>query len=286
MQLMTESDRPANVVGLAVVFSAAGILVFSVGLTFASAIPSDLRLGTQLLVSSVLLLGAVVFRASRRLGPYWRVMFAYFIALLAIILSEYTGDWAMILSGRGLDTIRGFTALKLGEDIAIIGVILGLALLSRDRLKELYVAGGRLKFGLTVGISSFLVLAVLGLSVMFAQVTPFTRVSGLLPPFCLIALADGFMEELLFRGLFLKKLGHFVGDHPANLITATVFAFAHLQVDFGPSLPVFLSVVFMLGLFWGWLMKETGSLLAPALFHAGADMLIMRDFLEAFGVRG
>jgi membrane protease YdiL (CAAX protease family) len=31
--------------------------------------------------------------------------------------------------------------------------------------------------------------------------------------FLLIVLADGFMEEILFRGLFLRRLGRFVGDN-------------------------------------------------------------------------
>ena len=92
------------------------------------------------------------------------------------------------------------------------------------------------------------------------------------------------MEELLFRGLSLRKLGRFVGDNWANLVTATVFTFAHLGVLFAKPLSTFLMIVFVLGLLWGWIMQRTGSVLAPALFHAGVDMLIIADAFRAYGV--
>lgn len=92
------------------------------------------------------------------------------------------------------------------------------------------------------------------------------------------------MEELLFRGLFLRKLGRFVGDDWANLVTATVFTLWHLGVQFTANLPAFLVAVFLLGLLWGWIMQRTRSVLAPALFHAGIDMLIIADVFVAFGI--
>jgi membrane protease YdiL (CAAX protease family) len=49
---------------------------------------------------------------------------------------------------------------------------------------------------------------------------------------------------------------------------------------------MFLIIVFLLGLLWGWIMQRTGSVLAPALFHAGVDMLIIADAFAAFGIRG
>ena len=127
-------------------------------------------------------------------------------------------------------------------------------------------------------------MTVLGLSSTSAKGIRPDQVRELLPAFLLIALADGFMEELLFRGLFLRRLGRFVGDHWANLVTATVFTFVHLGVTFTASLPTFLMIVFLLGLLWGWIMQRTGSVLAPALFHAGVDMLIIADAFAAFGI--
>lgn len=44
-------------------------------------------------------------------------------------------------------------------------------------------------------------------------------------------------------------------------------------------------IVFFSGLLWGWIMQKTGSVLAPALFHAGVDMLIIADAFAAYGIK-
>ena len=289
-----EAGRPRVHRGLILLFSAvAGFLVFFGG-AFAMHITSGLRLsisqvtvgrGSHAAVILGSLTAALALRKNTRLRPYWRLAFAYFVASCAIMLSDYTGDWALILSGQALDTAKGFTALKLGEDAAIIGTIIVLALLTRDYPEELFLSQGRLRLGLIIGITSFLVFTVLGLSSTLAKGIRPDKVRELLPAFLLIVLADGLMEELLFRGLFLRRLGRFVGDNWANVVTAMVFTFMHLGVSFAASLPTFLITVFLLGLLWGWIMQRTGSVLAPALFHAGVDMLIIADAFAAFGIR-
>jgi membrane protease YdiL (CAAX protease family) len=288
-----EAGSPGVHRGLVLLFSAgAGLLVFFGG-ALAISITRGLRLGISqaavvrgmyAAVILGLLTAALALRKNTRLRPYWRLAFAYFVASCAVLLSDYTGDWALILSGQALNTAQGFTALKLGEDAAVIGTIIALALLTRDDLQKLFLSKGRLGLGLAVGIVSFLVFTVLGVSSTSAKGIRPDRVRELLPAFLLIALADGFMEELLFRGLFLRRLGRFVGDDWANIVTATVFTFAHLGVLFAKPLSTFLMIVFVLGLLWGWIMQRTGSVLAPALFHAGVDMLIMADAFAAFGI--
>lgn len=288
-----EAGRPRVHAGFILLFSAvAGFLVFFGG-TFAVSIASGLRPGISqaavargiyMAVILGLLAAALALRRSTGLRPYWRLAFAYFVASFAVMLSDLAGNWALTFSGRALNTARGFTALKLGEDAAIIGTIIALTLLTRAHPKESYLSKGRLRLGLIIGIASFLIFTYIGLTSTSARCIPPERLRELLPAFLLIALADGFMEELLFRGLFLRRLGRFVGDHWANLLTAMVFTFMHLGVPFGGSLPRFLIIVFLLGLLWGWIMQKTGSVLASALFHAGVDMLIIADAFTAFGI--
>lgn len=279
-------------VSLILLFLAAGFLVFF-GWALATGITSGLSLninqvvvirGSQAAVTLGSLAAALALRKNDRLKPYWRLAFAYFVASCAIVLSDYTGDWALALSGQALNTAKGFAALKLGEDSAIIGIIIALALLTRDGPEELFLSKGRLGLGLVIGLFSFLFLAGLGFSVMSPDIRP-GQARELLPAFCLIALADGFMEELLFRGLFLRRLGRFIGDNWANLVTAVVFAFVHLQVAQLTAFPlVWLMIVFLLGLLFGWIMQKTESVLAPALLHAGFITLIISDAFAAFGI--
>jgi membrane protease YdiL (CAAX protease family) len=240
--------------------------------------------GIQVAVTLGSLTAALALRKNTRLRPYWRLAFAYFLASCALMLSDYTGDWALILSGQALSTAKGFTAFKLGEDAAIFGIIVLLTLLTRDDPRDLFLSKGRLGLGLVIGITSFLGFTVLGLHLILAKGIQPDRVRELLPAFLLIVLADGLMEELLFRGLFLKRLGRIVGNHWANLVMATVFTFMHMGVHFTASLPMFLMIVFLVGLLCGWIMQRTESLLAPALFHAGIDMLIIGDAFAAFGI--
>ena len=76
----------------------------------------------------------------------------------------------------------------------------------------------------------------------------------------------------------------FLGAGLANVLTALIYSLVHLQVTFTPNLPVFLITTFLLGLLWGYMMQKTGSILAPALFHAGVDTMIMLDFFASLGI--
>jgi len=282
--------------GLILLFLATSFLVFYVfffgasflgmmrdlGLSFSQKVTVIRGLQVAVILSS--LTAALALRKNTRLRPYWRLAFAYFLASFALMLSDYTGDWALVLSGQALSTAKGFTALKLGEDAAIIGTIVLLTLLTRDDPRDLFLSKGHLRLGLVIGITSFLCFTVLGLYLILTKGIQPDRVRELLPAFLLIILADGLMEELLFRGLFLRKLGRIVGNHWANLVMATVFTFMHMGIHFTASLPMFLMIVFLLGLLWGLIMQRTESLLAPALFHAGIDMLIIGDVFTSYGV--
>jgi membrane protease YdiL (CAAX protease family) len=282
MDPIYENRNPGVRLGLILLFTATGLLIFSP--SFSTALPVNLRLGG--LVGLILVSFAVTlaFHKIPRLRPYWRLAYIYFVACCALMLSGYAGDWALIISGQALATVKGFTLFKLAEDATIIGTIITLALITREDLDELYLTRGNFRLGLVVGITLFLVFTVLGISSTLDRGIRPDNLRELLPAYLLIALADGFMEELLFRGLFLKKLGRMVGDNCALVVTAVLFTYVHQGVLFAGSLPIFLVVVFLLGLLWGWLMQRTGSLLASALFHAGVDMLVMADAFKAFGI--
>jgi len=267
---------------LIVLFLAAGALVLSVGMTFAPLIPRDYRVVSQVTVIVCLLALAIASYKNTRLRPHWRLPLAYSAACCALVISGYTGDWVVAWAGKTLETPGGLTALKLGEDATIVGIVIALEFVTRDNPAELFLSQGRLRLGLVIGVSSFLLLTILGLAVTAAQGVPPDLIRGLLPAYVSVALADGFMEELFFRGLFLKRIGRLVGDNWANVITAAVFSFAHVQAQFVNNLPSFLVAVFLLGLLWGWIMQRTRSLLAPSLVHAGVDMLIIADFFTAF----
>lgn len=79
----------------------------------------------------------------------------------------------------------------------------------------------------------------------------------------------------MFRGLFLKKFEPLLGAPLSTLLTALVFAIGHAGVTYSADVLVFVAITFGFAMIWGYLMQKTGSLWGSALFHAGADTLIM-----------
>ena len=112
------------------------------------------------------------------------------------------------------------------------------------------------------------------------SVLPLERFLALTPALLVLCLSNAFQEELLFRGLFLKRYQNIFRAPIANLLQATVFAIAHAGVVYTPIAFVFLFVVaFPLGLIAGYLMSRTRGMLTPVILHAGLDIPIYFAFL-------
>ncbi len=81
-------------------------------------------------------------------------------------------------------------------------------------------------------------------------------------------------EELLYRGLFYERLREFLSLWPALLCAAVIFALSHgNMVQIVYALPM--------ALILHWLYEKSGNLLAPVLFHMGANALSV--LVEALG---
>jgi membrane protease YdiL (CAAX protease family) len=270
--------------GLSLLFLTCGLAIFFINMTFTGVIP--LYLGISLKVGLVVIFSvtALFFYRNERLNPYWKIFFAFLTASVALFGSLYLSKGGLLLLNLSIDTLKGFTVYKLLEDLAIICLIVAFTYISRSDMASLYLKKGNLRYGLRIGLVSFFTLSIVSVLVARYQGISLLKFVALSPAILIIALGDGFMEELLFRGLFLKKLQPFLGFGVANTLTAIVYCLTHLQATFTPSLPLFLVVVFLLGLLWGYIIQRTDSLLASVLFHAGADVFIMIDFFQAYDV--
>jgi uncharacterized protein len=149
-----------------------------------------------------------------------------------------------------------------------------MVIIGADR-RSMYLSRGRLGLGLAVGLAGFLAFAALAFIPLAAKADMTGKLLSLAPWILIFVLANGFMEELLFRGLFLKRLEPFLGRGLSNLLTAMVFTLAHLQVTYVSDVLQFLLILLPLALLWGYLMQKTDSLWGSALFHAGADCMLV-----------
>ena len=83
------------------------------------------------------------------------------------------------------------------------------------------------------------------------------------------------MEELLFRGLFLKKFEPLLGDFGANLTIALVFTALHFGVGYTSDQWLFMGILIGLALLFGTVIQKTKALWPAILFHAGMDISVM-----------
>lgn len=183
-------------------------------------------------------------------------------------------------------TLWGSVVIQLAETaIALVPIFL-LTMSSRESLGEIYIQRGRIGVWLAAALVFFFAAYLLTPRAAAHRfpvhgVVTISRYLSLSPSLLLMVISNGFQEEILFRALFLRKLISLFGFWTANVIQAIVFTVAHLGISYTANVMLFLVVfVFPLGLFGGYLMRKTDSVLAPAIFHAGADIPIYLSFLS------
>lgn len=95
----------------------------------------------------------------------------------------------------------------------------------------------------------------------------------LLLPAMTFALANGIMEEAIYRGGLLTWTARVTGPRLALLGQAAVFGLAHgAGPDVGGSPVVLVLVMAAAGLGAGWIARRTSSLALPVAVHVGLDL--------------
>lgn len=226
-------------------------------------------------ITVILLVAALLLRRSDRGKQYWQVSYALFVAGLAVLLSTLFSGSLLELFALTPTNPQGIAIAKLSESLwRVIPILVLMAIIGADR-RSMYLNKGKIGLGLTVGIAAFIVLGVIAFFPLASQEGMLNKLLSLSPWILIFVLTNGFMEELLFRGMFLKRYEPFLGKGLSNLLTAIVFTLIHMQVTYVSDVLQFLLIVFPLALIWGYLMQKTDSIWGSALFHAGADCLII-----------
>lgn len=85
-------------------------------------------------------------------------------------------------------------------------------------------------------------------------------------------LEQGFERRADARGVAMKR---FLGFTPAIFVTSVMFGIGHLIVPVGGTILANRMSVFFPSLLFGWLRRKTGSILAPTIYHAFSNMLVL-----------
>ena len=245
-----------------------GLLVFPF-----SEVPSELNLAYALTLAIIFLLAAVFLNRSKSLKSFWQILFAFFIASLAIFL-----DFLINLPSN---TMNGLVLDMAVSTAIIVSTIIILTRVSGNSFGSIFLNRGKIKLGLIVGLAGFFFFALTSIPaaqyLFQGQNLTLERVLAWMPWILPIVLLNGFREELLYRGLFLKKFQLKLGSKSSNLLQAIIFSLSHSVAGVGlnaytPYIWGLVIFTFSLGLAWGYIMQRTNSLLGSTLFHAGTDI--------------
>jgi membrane protease YdiL (CAAX protease family) len=264
---------------LFVAFFICEVAIFILGSNYFKIFPTNKNLTYNLVTCAVFLVAALLLKRAERWNQYWRVTYAFFVASVAYPTTLFTIDWVSGLMGRFALTPNNTNGLAVGKVLEVILVvvpILALTKLSGADLGSIYLKRGNLKLSLGIG---GLVFANFATSALLFFAMRFTRMELLGTAIVwglVFSFANGFMEELWLRGIFLKRFEPFLGLHGSVWLTSIVFALMHgMAYYFMPAvLPIFVLNTLTLGLACGYLMMKSDSIWGAVLIHAAADLFL------------
>ncbi len=259
--------------------SLSGLLVFPFSL-----VPPEWDLVYRAAITIAFLSAAVVTWKNERYQRYGKIFLAFFIAACAINVQALSANINIQTT-----PINGIVLSMFFSTLLVVFSIVVLALVSGDRLPDIYVKKGNLKSGLAIGLLGFFTFAIFSIpiaSLLFnGQNLSVDRVISWSPWILVIVVCNGMREELLYRGLFLKKYMSVFGPGISNLLQALIFSLSHTVAGRG-SVPytsftvAFVLITFLLGIILGYLMRKTDGIVGPILFHAGSDIPVFLGIIS------
>ncbi len=232
-------------------------------------------------IGLIVVLGLLSLAAKRgqKTQALWPLLSGLFIMAVAVSLTWIMANYLIDNIGlSGMDP-RGFALLKLNDLVVIAVTVIGMSRCMGFSFGDLYLQKGKVKLGLLLGIGTFVVAAATAIpSGQFLFKLDPAKLAGWqtwIGWLLLFVLANGFMEELLFRGLFLKKLELLLGEFFGSLTIAVVFSALHFGVGYTSDQWMFQVILMLLAMAFAAVMQKSRSLWPAALFHAGMDISVM-----------
>lgn len=253
--------------------------VFMLNMTFAGSITPVMLTVIRIAFIIIFLAGWIILKRKGRknISNLYFTLMALNLAFL--VVSFFTTD----LWGLNIESPKGIAIAKMSDSFIISAVIIISMMIAGFKPKDIYLSTGKFIPGLLIGIFSFIVLGFLAIKNPEQPIgTGFIKTN--LIWILIFVLFNGFLEELIFRGIFLKQLNNYFKPVWSVILTAVVFGAAHLQVTYTPDVLFFVGITMVLGLIWGFIIHYTKSMLASVLFHAGADLVIIMPVYVSLGV--
>ena len=262
------------------IFLACGLAILFLGSNFYEILPTNRNLTYNLIISAIFLAASLWFKFDERLNRYWMITFAFFIASVVYPVTSLTADWkGEMLSQLGVvvgATSQGTVVDKVFQMLFTVIPILVLVKLSSADLGSIYLKRGNLKLGLSFGILVWFNFATSAFLFFAGRFTSMDRLAAAVLWGLVFSFANGFLEELWLRAIFLKRLEPFLGLGGSVLLTSIIFSVIHAGATYLTpiAIPFMLANTFTLGLACGYLMMRSDSIWGPTLIHAAADFFL------------
>jgi membrane protease YdiL (CAAX protease family) len=265
--------------GVFIVLLICGSAIFVFGSNYFDLSPTNKNLTYNLSLSAALLAAAIGFNLSQRWKKYWQCTFAFFIASVAFPVTSVSSRWTGMLLGwfhTSTATSQGIAIAKVYEMFLVVLPILVLTKLSGADFGSIFLKRGHWKWGLGIGTLVFFNFAASAFLFFATRYTSVDKLGAAVLWGMVFSLANGFMEELWLRGIFLKRFEPFLGVNGSILITSIVFSLMHVGAVYVTpvAIPIMLAYCLTMGLACGYLMKKTDSIWGAVLVHAAADLFL------------
>jgi len=228
-------------------------------------------------LSAILLLGlTLLLRRSVRFHKYWEVSFAFFSGAFGLFFAWNLPNSLWNVFGASVDTPQGVAVLKFFELLPVALVILVLTKVVQGSLAPIYIQKGNQRSGLGLGLLLGLAILVVYLVLFRSTIDP-AKAKAALPWLLLFAVSNAIFEELLIRGLFLKRYIVLLGTAWAVVLSALCYGlfFLGVQAAVGPIPYSALVLILPLGLLYGFIMQRSDSIWGPVSIHAAVDLIFL-----------
>jgi membrane protease YdiL (CAAX protease family) len=272
--------------GLFVLFLFCELAIFLFGSYYFDVYPTNKNLTFDLSISALFLAVTLWLKYDKRWSQYWQIALAFFIASVAYPFTAVFDGWIHTVLdwfSVTVDTSKGLAIEKVCEMLLKTVPIIALVKLSGADMGSIFLKRGNLKLSMGIGALVFFFLATA--SFMFAA-QRFTSVDTLIAAVVwglVFSIANGFMEELWLRGIFLQGFASVIGIHGAVWVTSLPFALMHGFVFyFDPfALIFFFMNTLTLGLACGYLMMKSDNLWGATLIHMASDFFLFLAVLAS-----
>lgn len=223
---------------------------------------------------------ALVLSRNLQYARYAPPVYALFVAAAAN-LALVIGPFNRFITAT--EPFRQMAQDKVAQFMAIVPVIVILTWLAKRDLGWIYIQRGRPRRWLPFGLAAFVAGAVAMIWMLLSNGMSLDRLIAAAPWILTFVAANAFMEELWFRGVFLRPYEAEAGWTAAMVLTALAYGTSHMNATYFESATgmLFGLGVIGLGLILAWGMRWAGSVWGAVLFHMGMDLVIILPVVQS-----